>query len=458
MSLRRREDLEAREAVDIARMAKEGAGSAVVIGAVITTMVVVLALSAGFEREWDFSRTGENKLSEQTLAVLEGLTEKVELYPLYSKQSELERDAYWRVLSSYRRATDLLEVEFVDPQRQPEMLRRIGVDARSQDVREGTTVVVRGERRLSFRGTDEEDITNAILEVGRTGRRVVGYVRGYGEHDPQSSSGGGYKRAIEALEQEYYEIRDVELARGVPGDVSVLVMAGPTLPIPEADLETLDAWLDDGGRLLAMLEPGEPDGLNEVLQRCGLRASGDIVLVPRNNINDSEQFPKVTDYTGHDAVAGFGQALPTAFPVAGRVVDFETGEGNLYHEPLLSSSTLSSLVGKDGAREAGPFALAAASWFRDAASDAETRVILVGDSDWASNAYLAAQANRNLFLNAVAWLARESELITVRRNRLGGQIFQLNAAERGFIRLVLVSMPVLVLVAGVIVAIRRRGR
>ena len=458
MSLRRREDLEAREAVDIARMAKEGAGSLVVVGAVVATLVVVLALSVGLERQWDFSLAGENTLSAQTLAVLENLTETVEVFPLYSKQSELERDAYWRILRSYRRASDFLEVEFVDPQRQPETLRRIGVDTRSQDVREGTTVVVRGERRLSFRGTAEEDITNAILEVGRTGRRVVGYVRGYGEHDPQSSSGGGYRQAVEALREEYYEVRDVDLARDIPSDVAVLMIAGPTLPIPEADARTLQAWLSNGGRLLAMLEPGESDALNEVLQHWGLRATGDVVLDPRNNINDSEQFLKVTGYTTHDAVAGFGPALPTAFPVAGRVVDFETGEGRLYHEPLLSSSTLSSLVDQDGAREAGPFALAAASWLRDDVTDSETRVILFGDSDWASNAYLGAQANRNLFLNAVAWLARESELITVRRNELGGQILELDAAERGFIRVVLLAVPLLVLFAGVVVAIRRRGR
>ena len=458
MRLRRRDELEAREAVDIARMAKSGAGSIVVVGAVLASLAVVVAVSIGLEREWDLSLAGANTLSPQSLAVLGGLTETVHLYPLYSKQSEVERDAYWRKLRSYRRATDLLEVEFVDPQRQPETLRRIGVDTRSQEVREGATVVVRGDRRLSFRGTAEEEITNAILEVGRTGRRVVGYVRGYGEHDPRSSSGGGYRQAVEALQQEYYEVRDVDLVDGVPRDVAVLIVAGPTLPIPAADLRTLDGWLSEGGRLLAMLEPGESPALNEVLQHWGLRGTGDVVVDPRNNVNDSEQFLKVTDYSGHEAVTDFGPALPTAFPVAGRVVDFETGEGRLFHEPLLSSSTLSSLVDADGTREAGPFALAAASWRRDESSDTETRVILVGDSDWASNAYLAAQANRNLFLNAVAWLARESELITVRRNQLGGQIIELDANERGLIRLVLLAMPAIVVLAGVIVAIRRRGR
>jgi len=458
VALRRRDDLEAREAVDIARMAREGAGSVVYVGAVLGALVVALALSVGVQREWDLSADRSNSLSPQTVEVLKGLTEPVALYPLYGKRNELERDAYWRVLRSYRQESDRLSVEFVDPLRQPGRLQALGVDPRSQELGEGTTLVVRGDRRLTFRGREEEDITNAILEVGRTGRRVVGFLRGYGEHDPDSKAGGGYREAREALEREYYDVIDVELDRGIPDEVTVLVAAGPSLPIPAERLEALQSWLDAGGRLLALIEPDDASGLNDVTQRWGLRVTSDVVVDPRSNVNESEQFVKVTSYERHPAVEGFGARMPTAFPIVARVVDFETGDPLLFHEPVLLSSSLSSVIEADGSRSSGPFALGAASWRQDKESDRETRVLAIGDADWASNAYLPVQANRNLFLNAIAWLARESQLITVRRNELAGQAIELDPAEARILRTILVAPPLAVLVAGAWVAFRRRGR
>ena len=44
----------------------------------------------------------------------------------------------------------------------------------------------------------------------------------------------------------------------------------------------------------------------------------------------------------------------------------------------------------------------------------ETRLVVVGDSDFASNAYLGVAGNRDLFLNIVNWLAQQENLIAIR--------------------------------------------
>lgn len=458
MALRRREELEARAAVDIARMTREGAGSLLYVVAVVSGLVIALAISFGFQTEWDTSRDRANTLSPQTVDVLRGLEDDVEVYPLYSKQNEVERESYWRLLRSYRQQSDRIRVEFIDPQQQPGRLSALGIDPRGERVSDGMTVVARGPRRLTFRGMDEAAITNAILEIGREGRRVVGFVRGYGEHDPDAAAGGGYREARAALQEEYYDVLDVDLSEGVPAEVTVLIVGGPTLPIPEDDLATLQTWLEGGGRLLALMEPGDRSGLDVVLERWGLRATDGVVVEPVNNVNDSDQFVRAVSYTGHVAVEGFGSRMPTAFPVVGPVEDFETGEPRLFRDALVRSSSNASAVAPDGSRSFGPFSLGAVSWLQHADGQRETRVAVFGDSDWLSNAYLPAQANRNLYLNVIAWLARESELISVRPNELEGQVLSFTSAEASLLQWILALPPLALAVAGIVVAVRRRGR
>ena len=48
------------------------------------------------------------------------------------------------------------------------------------------------------------------------------------------------------------------------------------------------------------------------------------------------------------------------------------------------------------------------------AKPAEGRVVAVGDSDFASNALLGIQGNQDFFLNAVAWLAEDADIISIR--------------------------------------------
>src|SRR6202023_3439726 len=44
----------------------------------------------------------------------------------------------------------------------------------------------------------------------------------------------------------------------------------------------------------------------------------------------------------------------------------------------------------------------------------ETRVVVVGDSDFAANAGLGIQGNRDLFLNTIGWLSQQENLIAIR--------------------------------------------
>ena len=50
----------------------------------------------------------------------------------------------------------------------------------------------------------------------------------------------------------------------------------------------------------------------------------------------------------------------------------------------------------------------------------ESRIVVIGDSDFASNGILGVQGNRDFFLNSVNWLAQQENLIAIRPREAGG--------------------------------------
>ena len=456
MSVRRRDEIEARSGVDRARMAREGTGSIVYTLLVLAAFGMVGAFSLKFNQSWDFSTQGRNSLSPQTLDALRRLETDVDVKAMFTAKQR-NREDYWQLLQRYRDASPHVRVEFIDPIARPGAVKDLGLDLTDEAARrDGASVVVRGGRKLVFRGIKEEDVTNAILEVGSEKPRVVGFIRGFGEAEPESAGDTGLKQIVDSLRSEYYSAKDVVLSKGIPTDVTLLIAVGPRVAIPPAELETLSRWLSDGGRLLALLEGGRDGGLAPVLKPWGLELETRSVLDPRENLNGQPEFLRITDFTQHAVVRGFGKQLPVALPIATAVRHFEPEDPKIFHDTLFHSSRFSESADAEGKRSQGPFDLGAAAW-EDLGGGKETRVVLIGDADFPSNAYQAVAANRNLFLNCIGWLSRAEGRVSIRTQPLGGQTVELGAMGVRGIFLVLFGAPLLVVLVGVVVFLRRRG-
>jgi ABC-type uncharacterized transport system involved in gliding motility auxiliary subunit len=134
----------------------------------------------------------------------------------------------------------------------------------------------------------------------------------------------------------------------------------------------------------------------------------------------------------------------TAFPLARSVAPVEGGVGGHIAQRVLQTSPQSwaeaDLKGLyatnrpernlDKGDKPGPISIAVATSAPatdaptatpaptpPASSDApkpETRVVVVGDSDFASNRAVGLQGNREIFLNMANWLAQQENLIAIR--------------------------------------------
>jgi len=96
----------------------------------------------------------------------------------------------------------------------------------------------------------------------------------------------------------------------------------------------------------------------------------------------------------------------------------------------------------------------------DAAGDGrkpESRIAVIGDSDFASTSALGIQGNRDLFMNVVNWLAQQENLIAIRPREPDDRRVTLTSSQQRLVTwLSLLIIPGLIIGAGVYTWWRRR--
>jgi hypothetical protein len=354
-----------------------------------------------------------------------------------------------------------VSVEFIDPDREPGRTARYGVH-------EPGLLISVGERRERAKNTGEEGITNAILRAVRGTRVRVGFLSGHGEEDPGDRGRDGYAAATSALNAASYEVSRVSslIAGTIPDSIEVLVIAGPkSEPLP-AEMSVLDGYLARGGRILALLDPEPSAGLDSLFLKWNIRVGNDRVVDPRSSsrlVGQDEFTPIVSRYGASPITKGI--TFVTFYPLARSVmltptlpdsakgwVMFSAGNGSWAE----SSRDQSPPRLDPGVDRPGPIGLAAAVQHPGPSG---ARLVVFGDSDFASNKYWRLPGSGDLFLNAVAWLSERSEEISVRAKTTKDRRIEVTArGGRAIFVFGVVLLPLLVLFGGAWMSWRRHGR
>jgi len=139
-------------------------------------------------------------------------------------------------------------------------------------------------------------------------------------------------------------------------------------------------------------------------------------------------------------------------------LEFEEGTDRLGPISLIAAATI-----EGEAEEPPPSPSPSAAEDSDEESDddeekaPEGRVVAVGDADFASNSLLGFQGNQDLFLNVVAWLAEDIDLISIRPKEPENQSLFLSRQKQRMVAWVaLVILPLVFVIAGVVTWWRRR--
>ena len=452
----------------------------------------------------DWTSTKIFSLSETTRKIVRGLTQPVRITVFMTRGSRLY-NAVNELVNRYRAVSSKIEVEFVDPERQ---VARAEVLVREFGFRQNTVLFRCGEKKKyveedkladydysamagmgggqpdikAFKG--EEAFTSAIREVTESRATHVYFSSGHGEPTLESQDRhNGFALAKMLLERENLSVAAWDsLGKGaVPSDANVILVAGPKTAFLEPEAMALEKYLAGGGRVLFMLDPvlptrGAPPsdwGLGTLLGNYGLKLGNDIVIDPSNAIPlVGPETVFANHYGTQEIVRSLSEeSLPVLFPLARSVSKTDKAPAGYVTTMLVETTAdgwgetdLSHLddVKKDDKDNKGPVSIAMA--VEPAAGSKDTRppekparLVVFGNSRFATNGSIGNAGNANLFLNAIHWLAGEEKLIGIAPKTPEQASLSLTQSQLN--RLGLLSMggmPLFVVVLGVWVWYRRR--
>lgn len=466
-----------------------GAFSFVLLLAVGAILVGVNWYVAWHTKRWDLTKAKRFSLSEQTKKALGELKDDVTItYFQNAGEMQAARDR----MKDYQDASSRIKVEFVNPTQSPARARALDVSMVP------TLVVERGARREKISNDSEQDVTNAIIKVTRNAQKTVCFVTGEGERGADDSDAGGFSSAKAELGKSQYEVKTITPLREgkIAPECTVVVVAGPSADLSPPVAAALRDHAKAGGRVLALIEPElkeKTPNYDALLKEWNLEPGADVVLdfSPGTLAQTGPETPLGVRYPQHDItkdVRGLATAFQTArslkpgtatgqgafaqslvetdraawgetkFAAGSPEPRFDEGEDTPGPVSMGAVATLSAPAPSPSPEPSPSGSPAPASSPEPAPPRKEGRVVAYGDADFASNALFVIQGNRDLFLNSVAWLAEDPDLISIRAKDTEDQrLFLTGRQQILVIATAVLIWPGLFVVLGIVNWWRRRS-
>jgi hypothetical protein len=407
--------------------------------------VMLNYLGAQFFHRFYLSSQTRVELSSRTLAVLQSLTNRVTVTLYYDKRDEFY-PAIVALLNEYRSANPKIIVNAVDYVRDAGAAEKVKEQykldaATDKDLiifdRNGRIKIVPGdalvqstleqipdEKERHFRNkpvsfSGEMTFTAVLLALQNSQPLKAYFLQGHGEGSLDDSGNFGFSKFAIALAQNYIAPANLELTgeRGVPADCNLLIIAAPTVPLSDSELQKIENYLAEGGRLLALFNYASinrPTGLEPVLQRWGVNIAYDYVKDLDNTI--SGQDVQIRKFGQHPIVNPLTQlSLQMVLPRPVSKIQVENPSADAPQVTELAFSGETSTLAVDSAEPPRSYPLIAAVEDKPVPGVVNprgtTRIVVAGDSIFLGNHYIEGGGNRDFVNYAANWLLDRQQLL-----------------------------------------------
>jgi hypothetical protein len=477
--------------------------SATAIVLALALLVLVNVLGQRFYRRWNVGDTDFARLSPKTTALLSGISGSLHVVAFLEPDGSVYQDVK-ALLGAYadaaRETSGLkLKLEIVDPNRDLARTRDL---RRTLGVTEPNVVVFEFAGRTKYVGESEileheQNVDYAKLFAGQPSvrRRLVGFkgeqlfssaihsvVRestpsvymaiGHGERRIDDFSDGyGFSEIARTIRRDNVQLKVVGPdGLGTLAGGSALVVAGPRHSFSGSEVSAIGSYLDRGGRMMLLLDPGVATGLENILETWGVRYGSGRVMGP--SLTGQELLLAVR--ANHEVTRAFDDVVLMFYGAGPLETDGSAGDAaDRPRVTVLAANGPGDWVETDlsqdpprfdsGVDRRGPAAVAVAierGSPRDMSLGIKpTRIMVISGSDFVSNGALktGVSGNRDFFMSAMNWLLERDELMDIAPRP--PMELRLDMSRRQVLRtylVVTVFAPVLLALLGFVVVQQRR--
>ncbi|HQU15747.1 MAG TPA: GldG family protein [Gammaproteobacteria bacterium] len=452
----------------------------------IVGMLGWLSTQYTYQADWTAGhRNTLSKASRELLARIHGpLT-----ITAYARQRPQLRQQIQDLVGRYQRIKPDIHLVFVNPDTVPAQVRDLGITV------DGELVIQYKGRSEQLTHLSESGLTNALLRVASGAQRWAVFLTGHGERDPDGRANFDLGDFGRLLKNKGVTVQTLNLATtaSIPRNTTVLVIASPRVNLLPGEVDAIRAYVRHGGNLLWLQDPGSLHGLEPVAKELGIRILPGTIVDPAAVRLFGAPFALVTHYP--DSPITRGMDLLTLFPeAAGIQVKKDHGDWN--PDAFLTSSAQSwdhvgalsgTVAYNPGKDQHGPLNIGVAltrsvkatapagvttPHGKTGARATETpaantpnpeprsqRVVVIGNGDFLSNAYLGNAGNANLGLKVFQWLTHNDQFINVPAKTAPDLTLTLSSDAQAIIGFgLLLVLPALLLGSGIVIWYRRRAR
>ncbi|SEW02062.1 Gldg family protein [Chitinophaga arvensicola] len=332
-----------------------------------------------------------------------------------------------------------------------------------------------------MRYPSEAEITAAIKRLTMD-LPVVGFLTGHAERSSTSMSDRSYKMFAQdkrfryALINQGFDFQNVTLEQPIPDKIKILIIAEPRKPLTEAELALLQQYINKGGNLVISGEPDKVENINPVAGLVGVQFLPGLLVNPLPEFAPDLMMMRPDSNArkfSHYLEAQGKNNLPLTMPGAAglsytdmgyQVTTLFRSDSSSWNEMETTNFIDDSVICNPKAGEiqrSYPTVLALSR----KVNGKEQKIMVTGDADWLSNGELSTRrpkvmsSNYSLINAAFFWLSDEEVPIDTRRDPSIDT--SLSIGEKGW-RVAAFTfkwiMPVLLIIGGLVIWIRRRGK
>ena len=437
-------------------------------------------LGKTYHKSFDVTQNQRNSLHQTTQDLLKKITKPIKLVA-YVPDDAVVHTSLKDLIDKYRKYHKSIQLEFVNPDLDPVRAQQDGIEY------SGQLLIKMGDKSEAVSSVDEQTMINVLQRLSREKARLVIFLEGHSEASPLEEKSNGISKLATVLEKKGFLLQPHNILRtqSIPENASFVVIAAPQKDYLEAEVKIISDYLNRGGNLLWLHEPGGLHGLDDIEQQLGLELQQGTLL----DANQALQEMLGIKHPAAIAVIDYGQSeltkdlsAHTLFPFATSInKDQEIKDSKWKYQPILSTLITSWLESgdiqgnvkfDDDADKPGPLDIGMVltrdipesnatennSGDKPAKKNTEQRVVVLGDSDFMQNSYIGQGSNLDFASNVFNWLSTDDDLLSIKSSIAPGNSLSLTNAGRVALASLWLLLPIVLLVVGVLRWMRRRKR